>query len=577
MSTGYTKEQDTPPPETDRSLAMFIRSTQLLWIILHLVATSNALFTDQSSQYFANILPRVIWASCTITALLLSILLLNAIWNAFYAPLSAYPGPLLARCSRLWYARAMIRGTLPYDIRDLHEKYGDVVRIAPDELSYASAQAWKDIYGFRKGLPEIPKDALFYGSMSSANLSLLGAGTERHAYFRSLLANGFAESRMRAEEDRVKEYCALFIKGLHDACDGGRKEVDLVKWLNFFSFDVTGALVYGKSFDCLTSGGNYHPWIEAMMGNQKFGALARTAKYFPGATSLLSALIPASLAAARRTHIQHATELASHRRALGSARHDLVERMASPESRVSDAEFVANTCTIVIAGSESTATLLSGLLYYVLRDAQVKARLAAEIRGVFESGSETEAAAAGGAVPVSAAKLGELKYMQACVAEALRVFPPFPGNFPRRTCVEEVIDGRAVPANTTVSIFHYSAYHLRRNFIRPDSFIPERWLDDFRFARDNTAVFQPFHIGPRNCIGRTLAYMEIRILLARLFLEFDVELAPRCADWHGLQKVYMGWERAPLWVSLTPRAGLAGKKGAGRGNGVERRVSFEGV
>jgi hypothetical protein len=77
------------------------------------------------------------------------------IYNLYFHPLSAYPGPFLACCSRLWYTRALLNGTLPFAVHEAHEKYGGIVRFAPDELAYIDSRAWKDIYGPRPGKQEI--------------------------------------------------------------------------------------------------------------------------------------------------------------------------------------------------------------------------------------------------------------------------------------------------------------------------------------------------------------------------------------------------------------------------------------
>lgn len=71
------------------------------------------------------------------------------------------------------------------------------------------------------------------------------------------------------------------------------------------------------------------------------------------------------------------------------------------------------------------------------------------------------------------------------------------------------------------------------------------------FAGDQRDASQPFQVGPRNCIGRNLAYAEIKIIMARLVWQFDIENATE-GDWIGTQKVFMVWKKAPLWVKLHP-------------------------
>ena len=83
-----------------------------------------------------------------------------ALYNILLNPLALFPGPWYAACSPLWYVVSLFKGTLAFDVQRLHETYGDVVRISPNELSYRQFEAWKDIYGPRDELPghEMEKD-----------------------------------------------------------------------------------------------------------------------------------------------------------------------------------------------------------------------------------------------------------------------------------------------------------------------------------------------------------------------------------------------------------------------------------
>ena len=105
----------------------------------------------------------------------------------------------------------------------------------------------------------------------------------------------------------------------------------------------------------------------------------------------------------------------------------------------------------------------------------------------------------------------------------------------------------------------YATFRNPAHFTDPDAFKPERWLPsthqyyDARYAGDNRAAFRPFSYGPRDCIGKNLANMEMRITLARLNLRFDWTLAPNQAHWQRDQTVLSTWKKTPLWVTFTER------------------------
>src|SRR4051794_3394673 len=89
-------------------------------------------------------------------------------------------------------------------------------------------------------------------------------------------------------------------------------------------------------------------------------------------------------------------------------------------------------------------------------------------------------------------------------------------------------------SQTLVTCNQYPTFRSPRNFERPNEFIPERFMSSTHskdFANDNRAAFQPFGLGRHNCIGQALAYAEMRLILARLFFTFDVELADAADVW----------------------------------------------
>jgi cytochrome P450 len=157
--------------------------------------------------------------------------------------------------------------------------------------------------------------------------------------------------------------------------------------------------------------------------------------------------------------------------------------------------------------------------------------------------------------------LGSLPYMNACIEEGLRIFPPVPIGLLRTVPKGgSIIDGHSVPENTSVCVASWAAAHSPDNFAEPDSFIPERFLetaeDKARYAGDVKKAAQPFSTGPRGCIGRNLTYVELRLILGALLWNFDIEFADGAPLWNPAEeykglRAFNTWEKSPLMVKLT--------------------------
>lgn len=118
------------------------------------------------------------------------------IYNILFHPLAKFPGPLLWRASRLPYMRAVWGGHFPHEIQKLHAQYGDVVRTAPNELSFADATAWDDIYSNRDGAnpSAFRKSELWHGNPEGGPTSVFTTtDLKEHARIRRFLDPAFSE------------------------------------------------------------------------------------------------------------------------------------------------------------------------------------------------------------------------------------------------------------------------------------------------------------------------------------------------------------------------------------------------
>ncbi|KAL2022266.1 hypothetical protein VTK56DRAFT_5876 [Thermocarpiscus australiensis] len=480
-------------------------------------------------------------------------------YNLFLHPLRGVPGPKLWAATHVPYTLAWLSGRLPYAIHALHETHGDVVRVAPSRLSFTHPDAWRDIRGHRKhGQGEHGKDPLFY-AMSRQNI--LGASREDHARFRRILSHGFSAKSMQDQQPLITRYVDLLMQRLKerttDEKSGMAKEavVNLAAWFNFTTFDVIGDLAFGEPFGCLEQS-DYHPWVHAIFeGVQQVGTWLALQWYLPGGAASLKKLSPGRryVGSAMDAQTDLAHERIQKRLRLGASRPDFVEAMATAKSddgrMLTNEEMASNGRLLVLAGSETTATALSGAAYFLATHPEVQRKLAEEVRTSFASEDEIDLFSA-----------NRLTYMLAVLDEAMRVFPPVPSHLPR-VCQAEgaTICGYQVPGGTGLDIWPYAMNHCSRNFTEPEKFIPERWLaeDEYqghRFDKRRHAALQPFSVGPRNCIGKNLAYVEMRLILARLVWNYDLVLADRVSEEFLDCKAYNLWLKGPLNVRLIPVA-----------------------
>ena len=111
---------------------------------------------------------------------------------------------------------------------------------------------------------------------------------------------------------------------------------------------------------------------------------------------------------------------------------------------------------------------------------------------------------------------------------------------------------------TRVGVHQLAAYHSPLNFHDPLSFHPERWLPEeyndssSPFHDDRRDVHKPFSYGRRDCIGRNLAFLEMRLIIALLVWNFDLELGEGMDGWEK-QKIFGLWEKPPLKVHIRKR------------------------
>lgn len=464
------------------------------------------------------------------------------LYNVYLHPLRRFPGPFVHRATRLAFLYRFMKGTLPKDMLALHDKYGPVVRIAPNELAFNDPTAWRDIYGHKAN--EFPKLQAFYKPRKTPD-HLVTENRTNHRNIRLTLAPGFSDRSMREQEPVFRKYTNLLVSRLREH-SAAPKPLDMVSWYTWTTFDIVGDLAFGEPFGCLERVTD-DPWINGIFNALKYAPFVATVTYY-GLDNLLLPLLNASVRKGRTLHDAFTEAKLRRRMELKTERHDLIEGLLKNTEKLNMdiTSLRSNASILILAGSETTSTLLSGATYLLLRNPIALQKLTDEVRSSFDSEAE-----------IDLLSVSKLSYMLACLNEALRLYPPVPGGLPRvvpRGRGNVTIAGEVIPDDNVVAVWHWAAYHSSSNFTDPFGFHPERFLKtDERFAHDKFDILQPFSVGPRNCIGRNLAYAEMRLILAKIIYNFDMRLADESIDWldHECSILH---SKPPLPVYLTPVA-----------------------
>jgi cytochrome P450 len=129
----------------------------------------------------------------------------------------------------------------------LHQQYGPIVRISPNELAFSDSQAWRDIMGHRsQGGAELEKSEGFYRPIKDLPTDIVNAGREEHALLRRQMAHGFSDRSMREQQPIIKKYIDLLIHKLRVNCGDGANALNMAAWYNYTTFDVIGDLAFGE-------------------------------------------------------------------------------------------------------------------------------------------------------------------------------------------------------------------------------------------------------------------------------------------------------------------------------------------
>ncbi|KAF2728288.1 cytochrome P450 [Polyplosphaeria fusca] len=397
-----------------------------------------------------------------------------------------------------------------------HETYGDYVRYGPDRLIFNTVESLKDTYSFGKN---VKKCKGYLTMMHRVPNTITQRDKAMHAKQRRLLGRGFSDAALRSYEEIIDRHIQRFLQNLESSNKDWSSPKDMSDLSDFVTFDITLDVVYGSQSEMLTKPDNRHLLPTIRESNIRVGVLMPL--WYLKGTYLEQFLFPRSIVA-RYKFLSFVKALLKSRADAEGAQ-DVYSILKGSDERegLGSNEIAAESTNLVVAGFDTTSTILSAFFFYMSRNASAYQAAAAEVRAVFGSPADLR----------NRTLYPALTYLRACIDESMRMAPPIPSALFRE--VESsgaAIDGHFIPPGFDVGTPIYSIHHNAAYFLNPYVFSPERWIirDDGsnREAVELAqAAFTPFSIGPRSCIGKSLALAVLQSILANVLFHLDFSVA----------------------------------------------------
>ncbi|OCH93014.1 cytochrome P450 monooxygenase pc-bph [Obba rivulosa] len=501
--------------------------------------------------------------------------------------LRSYPGPFLAKFTDLWLAYKVWEGNRSPDIHALHKKYGPFMRIGPNHISMVSPGAISTIYShteplqksaFYDGLatfsvPDIfttrdrathtRKRRMVAHLFAPKTVRLFEGAVQRYV---GQLASQWDNmcAKARAAEPQV-------VTGKNGAIEwtarGRRVWFDCMPWFNFLAFDTIGDLAFGAPFGMLLAGKDTARVVKSVKIAMESLNIAQDGSDRPNAAYaeedipaisaintrsdflMFLAYLPAwlrpivmrlpifddGIAAAGKIASMAITTVLRRLAALSSGEGDkdknyedflirLLQGRHDDGNVMGPEELSSEAQVLLIAGSDTISNSTCATVYWVARNADVLTKLQAELDDAL---ADLPGGCDGSNYVAPIDKIDGLSYLNAVVDEGLRVHSAVGANLPRTVGPGGItVLGQRFREGTVLSVPAYSAHRDERVWgLDCEVFRPERWIEADREKQEEmNKAFIPFSVGPRACVGRNLAKMQLLINIATIFRLYDVVL-----------------------------------------------------
>lgn len=422
------------------------------------------------------------------TLFVASLVSVLSIYRIISNPLKTVPGPFWAKFTEFWRTARYYRGSWHDDIIKLHEKYGPVVRIAPNEVSIVDKEALLKVYGHATGI----RKTRWYDVWRPAGL---GEGMfyttlpKEHAFLRKRVSNAYSMSTILSLEHTMQPLLDNVWAKFRDIANEGRT-IDMQQWANYLAYDVVTRLGVGEASGFVQAGADLRSIIKTL---HTMFLLQSVMGYIPGGMRWFQYAIPRlflpaiagysgdpNLAFGAWMGEEVVPKVIARTQAGKTTTEDHLDRfIAMKEADGSPASLpsvLGEAGNLLGAGGDTTAIGIAVVLGELLQHPEYLEKVRAEVDGAFEQ--------TGQALDYRTAE--KLPFLHASVKEALRLCPSILWQLPREAPAEGItIAGHYIPPDASVSMSPIAMNRCKEIFgDDANEFRPDRYFRDPEYVRD---------------------------------------------------------------------------------------------
>ncbi|KAK7718862.1 hypothetical protein SLS57_005972 [Botryosphaeria dothidea] len=324
----------------------------------------------------------------------------------------------------------------------------------------------------------------------------------------------FIRTALNTYEPRIKRRVDEFVSQVSKI-----KTLDATAWSMYLSFDIMGEVGFGKDFGGIASG-TEHPAIKGIHSHMEILGIMSHVPWF---LNLISR-VPGAAASYAGFFSWCAAEIKAKQKQWDPEQYPqdivswLLKAYVEKDTSASPTEEALHedSRVVIIAGSETTATTLTSILYFLAKHPAVYRKLQSHVDA---------------AIPTAAdwtyEKVKSITYIDDIINETLRLKPALMTGGYRVTPPQGLqIDEQYIPGDTNVFVPVQLIQTDDRYWKRAAEFVPERFGEKRIEMETDGAPFIPFALGAYQCPGKNLAMISMRIVLSRIAQQFDVSFAP---------------------------------------------------